>query len=57
MVEVFWVVTLKLETVWSHEPLVSYQNITGCHSPQELDVELRRRENFKSRFQVYMAAN
>jgi hypothetical protein len=39
--------TLKMETAWSSETLVSYHSIT-LH-PEDLDFNLHRRENLKIR--------
>jgi hypothetical protein len=37
--------TLKMEAGKSSETLVSYRNTTRRHSPEDLDLNLHRREN------------
>jgi hypothetical protein len=38
---------LKMEATWISESLVSYRNIAWHHSPEELYLNLHRRENDK----------
>jgi len=33
---------------WASEMLVSYHITTGCHKREDLDLNLRRRENLRS---------
>jgi hypothetical protein len=58
-VEVFWILTpcsgvvgyqrfysaLEMEAAWSPETLVSCHNATRRHSPEDVDLNLQRREN------------
>jgi hypothetical protein len=39
--------TLRIETVWSSETLISYHNITWRHKPYDHDLNLHRHENLK----------
>jgi len=34
---------------WTSETAVSYHKITRCHNPEDLDLNLHRRENLKFR--------
>jgi len=42
-----------MEEGWTPETLVSYHNTTRHHSPEELDLNLHRRENLKSHTGTY----
>jgi len=46
--------TLKMEAARTSETLVSYHNTTLRHSPEDLDMNLHRRENLKSRFKLIL---
>jgi hypothetical protein len=32
--------TMKMESVWSSETLISYHNITWIHKPEDLDIQI-----------------
>jgi len=42
--------TLKMDAAWYSETLVSYHNITWCQNTEDLDLNIHRRVNLKSRF-------
>jgi hypothetical protein len=41
--------TPKMESAWASEMLVSYHDIRRRHNPEELDLNLHRRDNIKCR--------
>jgi len=40
--------TLNMETAWTSETAVPYHNVTHCHNPEELNLNLHHHENLKS---------
>jgi hypothetical protein len=37
-----------MDTEWTSETMVSYQNTAPCHNPEDLDLNLHHHKNLKS---------